>query len=116
LGPSATGYVRGVRTKNWSNTPLYCEQLELGRRAFESREELSPLRRAGETAAFGLRMNAGWPFGEFTRVTGFDLRREWAGEMDQMVERGWAVRTAERFHLTHQGLRFADAVAEVFLR
>ena len=61
-------------------------------------------------------MNAGWPFGEFTRVTGFDLRREWASEMDQMVERGWAVRTAERFHLTHQGLRFADAVAEVFLR
>ena len=40
LGPSATGYVRGVRTKNWSNTPLYCEQLEQGRRAFESREEL----------------------------------------------------------------------------
>jgi len=26
LGPSATGYVRGVRTKNWSNTQLYCEQ------------------------------------------------------------------------------------------
>jgi len=33
LGPSATGYVRGVRTKNWSNTQLYCEQLEKGRRA-----------------------------------------------------------------------------------
>ena len=30
LGPSATGYVRGVRTKNWSNTQLYCEQLEKG--------------------------------------------------------------------------------------
>ena len=116
LGPSATGYVRGVRTKNWSNTPLYCEQLEKGRRAFESSEELSPLRRAGETAAFGLRMNTGWPFGEFTRVTGFDLRREWAGEMDQMVERGWAVRGAERFKLTPQGLRFADAAAELFLR
>jgi len=28
LGPSATGYVRGVRTKNWANTQLYCEQLE----------------------------------------------------------------------------------------
>ena len=44
LGPSATGYVRGVRTKNWSNTPLYCEQLEKGKRAIESREELPPLR------------------------------------------------------------------------
>ena len=61
LGPSATGYVRGVRTKNWANTQLYCEQLEKGRRAIESSEELSPMRRAGEIAAFGLRMNAGWP-------------------------------------------------------
>jgi len=116
LGPSATGYVRGVRTKNWSNTQLYCEQLEKGKRAIESSEELSPLRRAGETAAFGLRMNAGWPFAEFERVTRHDLRREWAAEMNQMVERGWAVRDDERFHLTHQGLRFADSAAELFLR
>ena len=65
LGPSATGYVRGVRTKNWSNTQLYCDQLEKGKRAIESSEELPPLARAGETAAFGLRMNAGWPFTEF---------------------------------------------------
>jgi len=116
LGPSATGYVRGVRTKNWSNTPLYCDQLEKGQRAIESSEELPPLRRAGETAAFGLRMNAGWPFAEFERVTGQDLRREWSAEMDQMVARGWAARTAERFQLTHQGLRFADTAAELFLR
>jgi oxygen-independent coproporphyrinogen-3 oxidase len=56
LGPSATSYVRGVRTKNWSNTQLYCEQLEKGTRAIESREELPAIKRAGETAAFGLRM------------------------------------------------------------
>ena len=43
LGPSATSYVRGVRTKNWSNTQLYCEQLEKGKRAIESSEELPPL-------------------------------------------------------------------------
>ena len=116
LGPSATGSVRGVRTKNWSNTQLYCDQLEKGKRAIESSEELSPLRRAGETAAFGLRMNAGWPFADFERVTRHDLRREWSNEMDQMVERGWALRTEERFQLTHQGLRFADSAAELFLR
>jgi oxygen-independent coproporphyrinogen-3 oxidase len=116
LGPSATGYVRGVRTKNWPNTQLYCEQLEKGRRAIESREELPPLRRAGETAAFGLRMPAGWGFEEFQRVTDFDLRGPWAGEMDQLVARGWARRDAGRFQLTPQGLRFADAAAEMFLR
>ena len=116
LGPSATSYVRGVRTKNWANTQLYCEQLENGKRAIESTEELPPLRRAGETAAFGLRMNAGWPFGEFQRVTGFDLRREWSGEIEQMVGRGWGELLPDNFRLTKTGLRFADSAAELFLR
>jgi oxygen-independent coproporphyrinogen III oxidase len=116
LGPSATGYVRGVRTKNWANTQLYCEQLEKGKRAIESSEELSPPRRAGETAAFGLRMNAGWPFADFQQTTGFDLRGEWAEEMEKLQKRGWAKISDDRFYLTHQGLRFADAAAEMFLR
>jgi oxygen-independent coproporphyrinogen-3 oxidase len=116
LGPSATGYVRGVRTKNWSNTQLYCEQLEKGKRAIESSEELPPLKRAGETAAFGLRMNSGWPFEEFQRTTNFDLRNEWNSEMNQLAERGWASRDAEKFQLTKAGLRFADSAAELFLR
>ena len=76
LGPSATSYVRGVRAKNWSNTQLYCEQLERGRRAFESCEQLPSLARAGETAAFGLRLVAGWPFEAFRQTTGHDLRLE----------------------------------------
>ncbi len=116
LGPSATGYVRGVRTKNWSNTQIYCEQLEKGRRAIESIEELPPLKRAGEIAAFGLRMNAGWPFGEFQRATNFDLKNEWSAEMNQLSERGWGKISRENFQLTKTGLRFADSAAELFLR
>ena len=84
-------------------------------RATESREELPPRRRAGETAAFGLRMNAGWPFAVFEEATGFDLRTEWPREMDWLVEQGWGRRTEERFQLTERGLRFADAAAERFL-
>ncbi|HKW29042.1 MAG TPA: coproporphyrinogen III oxidase, partial [Verrucomicrobiae bacterium] len=116
LGPSATSYVRGVRTKNRANTQLYCAQLEKGNRAIESREELPPLKRAGETAAFGLRMVAGWPFKEFQRTTNFDLRDEWSAEMDQLADRGWAEISHDSFHLTRRGLRFADAAAEMFLR
>jgi len=116
LGPSATGYVRGERTRNWANTQMYCEQIEKGNRAFESREMLTPLKRAGETAAFGLRMNAGWPFEGFERATGFDLRNEWAGDMESLAQRGWAEIRPERFQLNRQGLRFADAAAEAFLR
>jgi len=116
LGPSATSCVRGVRTKNWCNTRLYCGQLEQGRRAIESREELPPLARAGETAAFGLRMVSGWPFAEFRRVTGCELSREWGDDMAQLVQRGWGRLTPGRFRLTPLGLRFADAAAELFLR
>ena len=116
LGPSATSYVRGVRTKNWSNTELYCEELEKGKRAIESREELTPLARAGETAAFGLRMAAGWPFERFRETTGHDLRKDWAGDMEQLVQQGWGSLGAEGFRLTPQGLRFADSAAQLFLR
>ncbi len=116
LGPSATSYLHGVRSRNWSNTRLYCEQLEKGSRAIESREELPSLARAGETAAFGLRMVAGWPFDEFRNATGYDLRDGWSAEMNQLAERGWGRIASDRFQLTRQGLRFADAAAELFLR
>ena len=116
LGPSATSYVRGVRAKNWSNTRLYCEQLEQGRRAIESREELPPLARAGETAAFGLRMVTGWPFASFRWITGYELRREWGGDIAQLVQEGWGRLTPSRFRLTPLGLRFADSAAQLFLR
>lgn len=116
LGPSATSYVRGRRTRNCANARLYCEQLEEGQRPIESSEELPPLGRAGETAAFGLRMVAGWPFAQFRRITGQDLREQWSHEMDQLVNQGWGRITPEGFQLTSRGLRFADAAAQLFLR
>jgi len=61
-------------------------------------------------------MNAGWPFADFQRVTGFDLRTGWKTEMEDLVHRGWGTISADRFQLTRAGLRFADAAAELFLR
>jgi oxygen-independent coproporphyrinogen-3 oxidase len=116
LGPSATGYVGGRRTKNWSNTPLYCEQLEKGRRAIESVDELDPLARAGETAAFGLRMNRGWRFAEFQSITGYELQTEWRNELGTLRARGWGEEQPDGFRLTREGLRFADAAGGEFLR
>ena len=116
LGPSAAGFVRGIRTKNWSNTTIYCEQIEKGQRAIESKEELPPLRRAGELAAFGLRMNAGWPLVQFKQRTGFDLRQEWNAEIQQILKLGYGSLDDERFHLTRQGMRYADWAAELFLK
>jgi len=95
---------------------MYCEQLEKGRRPIESTEELPPLARAGETAAFGLRMVAGWPFEQFRRTTGHDLRQEWSKEMALLQQQGWGRVAPDGFQLTREGLRFADAAAELFLR
>jgi oxygen-independent coproporphyrinogen-3 oxidase len=116
LGPSATGYVDGVRWKNCANTERYCQALECGGRTMDFREQLPPVSRAGETAAFGLRMLAGWGFEEFKQITGTDLRDEWAPEMAELCRRGWAEQSADRFRLTRTGLRFADAAAELFLK
>jgi oxygen-independent coproporphyrinogen-3 oxidase len=121
LGPSAAGYEErlgalGVRTRNWANTQMYCEVVEKGQRPIESREELSALSRAGEVAAFGLRMNAGWPFDSFLQATGFDLRDAWADPMRKLVEDGLAKIERDRFRLTSRGLRFADLAAQEFLR
>jgi coproporphyrinogen III oxidase-like Fe-S oxidoreductase len=61
-------------------------------------------------------MVAGWPFEQFRNVTGQELRGDWAAEMEQLSKRGWGRVTSDRFQLTTQGLRFADAAAELFLR
>jgi oxygen-independent coproporphyrinogen-3 oxidase len=116
LGPSAAEYVRGVRRKNWSNTVLYCEQLEKGKRSWESEDKLTSLARAGELAAFGLRMNAGWPLEEFKRVTGVEMTSEWKTEIHQLLSLKYADLSSDRFRLTRQGLRYADWAAELFLK
>lgn len=116
VGPSASEYVRGLRSRNWANTDLWITQLERGRRAKEFAEVLSPKARAGELAAFGLRMNAGWPWAEFNARTGLDLRDEWGGDIEELIRRGWAEATDTHLRLTPLGLRFADAVGETLIR
>jgi coproporphyrinogen III oxidase-like Fe-S oxidoreductase len=108
--------LNGERAKNWSNTQMYCELVEQGRRPVESTEALPPLQRAGETAAFGLRMVRGWEFEEFAQRTGFDLRQEWRQEMDELVAKQMGAASEAGFRLTRTGLRFADYAAELFLR
>lgn len=116
VGPSASEYVRGLRSRNWANTDLWITQLERGRRAKEFAEALSSRARAGELAAFGLRMNAGWPAEEFVARTGLDLRAEWREDLNQLIRRGWLEETDTHIRLTSGGMRFADAVGELLIR
>jgi oxygen-independent coproporphyrinogen III oxidase len=116
LGPSASGYVQGVRTRNVANTVRYCELIEENQSPVDTSDTLPPLARAGEIAAFGLRMPTGWSFDEFEDVTGFDLLHHWRPDLEKLVARGWGHLDSAGFRLTASGLRFADAAAECLLR
>jgi oxygen-independent coproporphyrinogen III oxidase len=116
LGPGASSYVGGRRWRNWANLERYCSCLEQGLSPVEESEQLSPQARAGELAAFGLRLRAGWPFQLFQQITGFDLRSDWDSEIRQMIALGYAEANDDRLRLTVQGLRYADWIAEQFLR
>lgn len=115
FGPSASGFEAGRRYRNVANTRQYCDRVERGEAPRDWEEELPPRARAGEVAAFGLRMNAGWPWDAFVSATSFDLRSEWGEEMKSLVQRGWGIRDSQGFRLTRDGLRFADAAGAEFL-
>lgn len=116
LGPAAASYFHGIRMHNVSDLGRYCQLAMAGLKPVERGEQLPPLARAGETAAFGLRMTMGWGLREFTEITGFDLLEHWGAEIGELVELGWAELGPDRFRLTRRGLRFADTVAGYFLR
>ena len=115
FGPSASGHLDGRRFQNLSHTDGYIELMEAGQEPVEYLDPLSPRGRAGEIAAFGLRMNRGWTFERFTRRTGFRLETDWADTLETLTRRGWGEASATGFRLTSEGLRFADAAGAEFL-
>ncbi len=116
LGPSACGFVNGVRTRNISNTEVYCRTvLDAGGSPIDGEDVLPPLSRAGEIAAFGLRMNTGWNFDVYRQRTGFDFEMLWKEEMERLEAGRLGVRGTNTFRLTRRGMRFADAIGERFL-
>ena len=115
-GASASGFKDGIRTRNVSNTELYCQLLKSGKSPVEEIDKIPPLSRAGEIAAFGLRMDVGWGYAEFLNATGFDLRTHWQKEMVRLIGLGYAVGDEKSFRLTPIGLRFADWAGELFIR
>jgi oxygen-independent coproporphyrinogen-3 oxidase len=73
LGASAVSYSEGVRSKNTSDLQEYIECREQGSGAVVSREKLSTLKRAQETAALNIRRVSGIELKEFKEETGYDF-------------------------------------------
>lgn len=114
-GPAATELTGNVRRKHWSNTQIYCDQVEKGLRGMESEEFMSNETRWGEAAAFALRMNAGMVFSKFQEQFGVNPVKKWRAEMERIQQQGWGVLSDKSFHLTPKGLRFADNAGSEFV-
>ena len=77
-----------------------------GKSAAEFREELTPAQRAGETAAFRIRMSEGIPLPELA---------PWKDEIERFVSIGLVEHVDQSVRLTTRGKLLADSVAEIFI-
>lgn len=121
-GPSACSLLKGVRYTHSPSLAFYCQSMEAEKSFHQNmkwndwqEDVISPLARAGEIAAIGLRMARGWKFNEFYEITGYHLQDHWAEAMQKLCSRGDGEFFEGGFRLTSRGLRFADLAAEDFI-
>ncbi|MCX6899561.1 MAG: radical SAM family heme chaperone HemW [Verrucomicrobia bacterium] len=115
VGPSACGYVDGWRYRNVPDIDTYIARIERGESPTDHAERLSPRARAGELAAFALRMNEGIGAAVFERQTGFRLDRLWPDALRDLTGQKLIEWDGLRLRLTPRGRLVADSVAEAFI-
>lgn len=106
FGPSAFSTVGLERWQNVADTAEFTRRILAGKSATGFCEQLSPETRAGERAAFGMRMSEGVPLKDLTR---------WTTALAEFRELGFIEERAGRAVLTRRGRLMADAVAEAFV-
>lgn len=115
VGPSAAGYLNGVRYRNIPDTAEYVRRVQAGLSPVCEEETLDAYGRAGETAMLALRMSDGIDCSMFIRQTGFDPLKLFQEVIRNHVKSGHIAATSERIRLTRQGLLVADCVMADFL-
>jgi len=115
VGPSACGFVDGWRYRNVPDIDAYVTRIERGEPPTDHAERLSPRARAGELAAFALRMNEGIEATAFERQTGFRLDQLWPEALGDLVRQKLVEWDGKRLCLTPRGRLLADTVAEAFI-
>jgi len=120
LGPSAVSYIEGRRSKNISDISEYVKRFNRGESIVESVEELSPVRRAKETAAVKIRTREGIKFEWFKTKTGFDFLELEKKALKDMIEKELIKYIKEGNDvlgvvLKRKGFLFCDTVSSAFL-
>ncbi len=115
VGPSACGFADGWRYQNVPDIDAYIARIERGESPTDHAERLSPRARAGELAAFALRMNEGIGAAVFQQQTGFRLDLLWPNALRDLAAQKLVEWNGERLRLTPRGRLLADTVAEAFI-
>jgi oxygen-independent coproporphyrinogen-3 oxidase len=115
LGPSAAGYVGGVRYKNVPDTAAYVAAIQMGADTSVEREELSRSGQARETAMLNLRLTRGIDRGEFGARFGEDPATLFAEVIAPHVADGLLESDNVGIRLTRRGLLLANVVMRDFV-
>lgn len=115
LGPSACGYLDGVRYKNVPDLAAYASAIESGATAWASEETLLPEPRACEAAMLRLRLRSGINRDDFQRRYSLDPFAFFSEAIKRNVAAGLIEQDEVGVRLTRAGLLLADRVARDFL-
>ena len=106
FGPSAFSTIGTHRWENIRDSAEYIRRVDAGESAAQSHEELTPAQRAGEIAAFRVRMSEGMPVADL---------EHWRLAITEFEQLELLERAGDRTRLTRRGKMLADSVAEAFI-
>lgn len=115
VGPSAAGYIDGMRYKNVSDLTAYAAAINAGRLPRQEEEHLEADQRARETAMLALRLTEGLSRRDFARRFGRDPVDFFAQAVRKNFADGLLEVTNAAIRLTRRGLLLADSVIRDFL-
>jgi len=110
LGPSAAGYLDGVRYKNVSDHVAYAQAVAAGRSPRVEQESLSPEAGARESMMLELRLTEGVDRSRFAGRFGADPAQRFERQLQKHVELQVLEVTPRHIRLTPAGRLLADAV------
>ncbi|MBN2447116.1 MAG: radical SAM family heme chaperone HemW [Phycisphaerae bacterium] len=115
VGPSAAGFVNGVRYQNVADVAEYVRRVTAGNSPREFEERLDDEQRAKETAMLALRLSDGIDRAGFAARFGHDPLAFFRDAVDKHVAAGLLEVTDTNIRLTRRGCLLADTVIVDFL-
>jgi oxygen-independent coproporphyrinogen-3 oxidase len=115
VGPSASGWIDGVRYKNVSDHQVYGRAIRSGHSPWIEHESRDRIGAARDALLMGLRLIAGLDRAAFSACYGADPADLFPEATRRHAELGLLELTPDRMRLTRPGLLLADAVIAEFL-